>query len=147
MGMKCQIMPVTASPFDILVEGVARVEVKVARYGRRRRTMQAVNWQANIHRHNVVSNGTVDFFVVHLPAIKTLGFRSGIQLVIPGEDLRDVKTVSISARSLITRYAKYFGRWNDIKEFCERCRATEVAHDYDKVQEDFRARDAAVQVP
>ena len=117
--LQCQVMPVNASPFDLLVGGVARVEVKAALAPLARKGFSATTWAFNLHRHNVLSTDKVDFFALFLPPMVSLGFKNGISLIIPAGDVAGRKAIAITARSLMVRWGKYYDRWDDIKKFCE----------------------------
>src|SRR5215831_11117460 len=80
------VMPVTASPFDLLVDKKARLEVKVG--GLLSNGSGCAKWHFNLHRHNKIVDSKVDFFVLAIPDLNIFGIKRGLYLVIPGEDLR-----------------------------------------------------------
>lgn len=47
------------SPFDILMDGKIKIEVKTCSYSSKRKY-----WLFNIHRHNVLNEANVDFYVL-----------------------------------------------------------------------------------
>lgn len=93
-------------PFDLLVNG-KRVEVKESRAqtviegGRQR-----IIWKINIHRHNKLDETQVDIYIFRLLGFPE--FTSGLYLLLK-PPIRS-KTVRISVRSLIQRYAVHIDK-------------------------------------
>ena len=113
-----QWMPHTDSPFDLLVDNKTRVEVKVShtlQYLYKRNRLGV--WRFNLHRHGVIARGAADFFVFVIPPIKALGMAYYIYLVVPAKEVEGKYDVGISPRSLLLKWGRYAGRWQDIKLF------------------------------
>lgn len=87
--------------YDILANG-KRIEAKQSEFGSGRK--QA--WFFNIHRHGVVEESQVDFYILRLEAAPI--FKAAIHLVLPAPIGRP--TIVISLRSLLVRYGKYYNR-------------------------------------
>ena len=119
MGLKTSAMPQWGCPFDILINGQFRVEIKAAEKTRSVSNSSAKKWSFNIHRHGAISDCKIDFYILYLPALKELGFACGISIVVPAAEIAGKKTVSISPRSLICIWSKYINRWDLIKEHCK----------------------------
>lgn len=92
------------SPFNLLCAG-KRIGVKVS--GGR----ADGSWQFNIHRHGTVREDHVDVYILRLE--KVPGFERPIHLVMPAPLGRHCVTVSL--RSLLTRYSQYFNRLDYIR--------------------------------
>ncbi len=105
-GHQVKIMPTSGepSPYDLLVGEKHRVEVKVCA----RRTDGF--WFFNIHRHGILDESSVDAYILRLEQVPE--FKCALHLVIPAPIKRS--TVTISLRSLITRYARYYNRFDYI---------------------------------
>lgn len=108
-----KLMPEVNCGFDILLDGAVKLEVKAAKEIHRSLEGSAY-WLFNIHRHGVIHREKIDFYILYLPPLKNWGFKSGISLVIPGSEI-NCKTISISARSLMVIWSKWFNRWDLIK--------------------------------
>jgi len=117
-GMKSQVMPITASPFDLLVEGVARVELKTARHPQLGPDSDLIQWKYNLHRHGIKTKGEVDFFVFVIPPMKAIGMAYSLYLVVPAKIIEDKFTFLVSYRTLLTKYSQYVNKWSLIKDFC-----------------------------
>lgn len=94
-------------PFDLMVNG-RRVEVKAAMPSLREGKYQYTVWHFNLHRHGVLSESLVDFYVLRLDGVPD--FKAAIHLVIPAPVKR--KTISITLRSLIMKYAQHVNRFD-----------------------------------
>ncbi len=104
------------SPFDLRTSAGVRIEVKYCPFKERpisKGTKAVGYWKANIHRHGVKDESAVDFYALVL-APDTLGLigKAPVILFIPAP-LR-TKTVHISVRLLLGKYAKYIGAWQEI---------------------------------
>jgi hypothetical protein len=95
-GRSVEMMPYIC-PFDLLVDGYTRVEVKIAKFNGK-------SWDFNIHRHGKVNEKFVDAYILRMENVP--GFKAAIHLII--QSPLNTQTVHISFRSLITRYAKHF---------------------------------------
>jgi hypothetical protein len=72
-------------------------------------------WQFNIHRHGVLDESQVDFYVLRCepgPAKEFLG-ENAFHLVIPAP--LGVKVMVITPRSLLTRHAKFYNGVGQLK--------------------------------
>lgn len=119
LGLTVHMMPRTNSPFDLLVGGAAKVEIKIAEAWQLQRNTDSKIWLFNIHRHGkMAARGLVDFYVFYLPPISELGFKYGLTLVVPAAEV-DTPTVRISPRTLMVKWGRFYSRWQDIKNFCK----------------------------
>ena len=84
-------------PFDLLVNGCVRVEVKRAAFSRNR-------WVVNIQRHNGLNEQGVDIYIIRLE--KAPGLPCATHLIMKAP--LGKPTVTITFRSLLTKYAKHF---------------------------------------
>lgn len=94
-------------PWDVTCNG-KRVELKAASFTKN-------FWRFNVHRHGRMNESPVDFYVFRLEAAPAILLgKAAIHLVLPAP--LETPTVAISPRSLLTRYAKYFNRFDLISE-------------------------------
>jgi hypothetical protein len=117
-GLESRPMPITGCSYDLLVGGKARVELKVAKVPYKPKKSGLELWRFNLHRHGVTIDDGADFYVLCLPPIPQLMMKYYTYLVVPADDLKGCLGIAISVRGLLTRWAKYFNRWQDIKDFC-----------------------------
>lgn len=101
-GYPVSIQKEHTSPFDLLCAG-KRIEVKVSP----RRPSDNI-WFFNIHRHGIMSEGAVDVYILRLENVPD--FKYAIHLIIPAPIGK--ATVQISLRSLITRFGRYYNRFD-----------------------------------
>ena len=127
-GLSVQIMPRTNSPFDLLVGGKARVEVKVARLPQKVSPpcSDGISWNFNLHRHGEIESGAVDFYVAYLPPMKALGLKYGFALIIPALEWEGKYTIHITFKTLVAKWGKYWGQWDQVKRFCANGSGTET---------------------
>lgn len=90
-GFNCQHMGVY-NPFDVLVDGKIRIEVKSASMNRHG------EWKFNIHRHGVLDESEVDFYVFRLDGIPH--HPNGAHLMAKAP--LGTKVFRVSIRSLLT---------------------------------------------
>jgi hypothetical protein len=110
------------APFDLYTPRGTRIEVKSSEF-RAGKSSNNTGWIFNIHRHGKVNNDSVDFYVLRAEPGKfsrVLGFRYAFYLIIPAREMGKRATIVVSVRSLLTRYARHFGRFDLIKEFDKR---------------------------
>lgn len=114
-------MPENNCPFDILADGLVRLEVKSSQTMLKSYSVSNGHcWSFNIHRHNkLVEAGKVDFYLIFIPPIPEMGFRSGVTLVVPAKEVERHKTIMISGRSLITKWGRFHAKWNAIKSLAQ----------------------------
>jgi len=106
-GFKVKRLPTSGPndlPYDLLVNGEKRVEVKVC--FRR----DDGNWKFNIHRHGILDESNVDVYVLRLEGVPD--FKAALHLIIPAP--LGSMTIAISLRSLITRFGRYYNRFDFI---------------------------------
>lgn len=108
-------MPQNYCPFDLLVAGRLKIEVKVSETMRKPKS-EGAGWFFNIHRHGVVSSVPIDFYILCIPNFKNFGFKTGIYLVIPGRKIGKRLTVSVSVRSLFNQFSKYINKWKPLED-------------------------------
>ncbi len=92
-----------SSPFDAVCCG-KRVEFKAGTL------RNDGTWLFNIHRHGVVNESQVDVYVLRLEDVP--GFKYAVHLIVPAP--LNTPTVSISLRSLLTRWGRFFNRFDFI---------------------------------
>ena len=90
------------SPFDLLCAG-KRIEVKVSP-----RRPYDNKWFFNIHRHGILSESEVDVYILRLENVPDC--KAAIHLIIPAPIGKP--TVGITIRSLITRFGRYYNRFD-----------------------------------
>ena len=117
LGVVTSLMPENGCGFDILANNLIRIEVKVAIKSQPVPRSAVEVWRFNIHRHNKISPDVIDFYVFSIPAIASLGFKYGLALVVPGIEVSG-KLITVSPRSLISKWAKWINRWDLIKDSC-----------------------------
>jgi hypothetical protein len=93
------------SPFDLLVNGRYRVEVKAARPSKNWR------WVINFHRHGSLKEVQVDAYVVVLDGIPGNG-KMPVYMVIPAPFGKAILDLSFS--SILRKYRKYIDNWSII---------------------------------
>jgi hypothetical protein len=93
------------SPYDYLYEG-KRIELKHSK-GTMRLDGHTI-WKFNIHRHGVLDESQVDFYIFRLENVPEFSY--AIHLVIPAP--LGSATLEITLRSLITQYAIHFNRFD-----------------------------------
>ena len=98
------------SPWDVSC-GDARVEIKAS-------VFNGKHWLFNIQRHGKLNEGLVDFYILRLENSPTLFGKYAIHLVVPAP--LKTQTIVVSPRSLLTRYAIHFNRFDLIRDF--KCR-------------------------
>jgi hypothetical protein len=111
-GHKIKLMPETNSSFDLLIDDILRLEVKAAKSPQlppsARRRGQPASWRFNLHRHGVVPDNQADLYWFYIAGIP--GFKAGVSLIIPHSEVEGLLTISISLRSLLTRWSKWYMR-------------------------------------
>ena len=101
-----------SSPFDILVNGKVRLEIKTGtprgtgNFGLRK------GWVFNIHRHGRVKESDVDVYILRLNNVP--GFKYAIHLIIRAP--LKVPTLVITLRSLICLYGRHFNNFSVIDD-------------------------------
>ena len=101
-----------ASEYDLLTAGGQRVEVKYASF--RRLTKDGrMGWKINFHRHGVLNESDVNWYVTVLDAdsVRLFG-KAVLSLVIPAPIQKT--TIQISPRSLVSRWAGFVNNWQPI---------------------------------
>jgi hypothetical protein len=68
-GRTVKRMAQNGSPYDLLVDGKLRIEVKTSRPNRAGRDSQNPRWCFNIHRHNQLNESHVDLYVLRFEGI------------------------------------------------------------------------------
>ena len=104
------------SPFDLYTPNGTRLEVKHSLFSRRHNGQHS--WQFNIHRHNKVDGSHVDFYILRAdvsPVLQALGFDTPVYLVIPSPI--EVPTVSISLRTMLSKWGWSANAYEQIREF------------------------------
>src|ERR1700690_3352708 len=85
-----------SSPFDLLVDGW-RIELKSSEP-----RGQNVEWNFNIHRHGILNEVNVDFYILRLE--KVPGSKAAVHLLFKSPV--KTPTIRISFRSVINKYYK-----------------------------------------
>ena len=96
------------APYDLLTSNGLRIEVKASGYEREMR-----RWSFNIHRHGVLDEGEVDFYILRCEsgfATEFLG-TSAFHLVVPAP--LGMPTLRISIRNLLCGF--WSGTFNNIE--------------------------------
>lgn len=63
-GHKTQDFSYGKSPFDVLLDGKIKIEIKTGHYSEKYK-----QWTFNIHRHNILDESGVDFYVLRFNSI------------------------------------------------------------------------------
>lgn len=90
-------------PFDILVDGKIRVEVKASTPSRNRGRL---TWTFNVHRHGILREECVDVYIFKLEEVPES--KAAVYLLFKAPLKK--KTVIVSFKSLLDRYG--WGAWN-----------------------------------
>ena len=114
-GHSVSTMKETWSPFDLLVNGKIKCEVKGAAMPQPVNGGTLHGWQFNLHRHGVIPNHQADLYWLYLSGVP--GFKNGISLIMPHSELRGKHTLVLTLRRLLTRYAKWYMRMDLFKDF------------------------------
>lgn len=117
-GLASKMMPITRSPFDLLVGGKARVEIKTTETLYKPKHTDIRYYTYHVSRHNELSVGEADFFVLRVPPIRELGMRYAFYLVVPANEIEHRHTVHVTPRNLLTKWAQRVNQWQAIREFC-----------------------------
>ena len=117
-GLLSKAMPITKCPFDLLVGGKARIEVKTTETLVRQKNTDILNYKFRLSRHGALATGQADFFVLRVPPIEALGMRYALYLIVPASEIEHRHTVNVTPRNLITKWAGSVNRWNLIAEAC-----------------------------
>jgi hypothetical protein len=110
-GFGVKLIPEYHASYDLLVQGRVRIEVKSCD-GIMRGTderYRKIAWAFNIHRHNIIDESGIDYYVLRLGNVKLFAYP--VMLLIPAP--LGVPTISISVRSLLQRYSVYARAWVD----------------------------------
>lgn len=90
------------SPYDVVCCG-KRIELKTAGF-------LEDHWQFNIHRHGKLNEASTDVYILRLEGVP--GFKAAICLIVPAPIGQP--TISISLRSLLTRWSRFYDRFDFI---------------------------------
>ena len=101
-----KVMPDMGCPFDILVDGKLKLEVKAASKKQTRYTQPM--WQFNLHRHGKVPENQADLYWFYIESLP--GFKEGISLIVPHAEVVGRHNIRISLRSLIVSWSKWYKR-------------------------------------
>jgi hypothetical protein len=112
-----KFMPPWNSPYDLLVNGKVRCELKVSEAKVLQKHHVMPFWQVNLARHGKISHDKIDIYAIccltNRPD-KKLG--SAIWLMIPASEIGPVKSFRLSIRSM----AKNWGKWISNFEYFDR---------------------------
>ncbi len=111
LGLSTSTTPPTHSPYDCLVGGRVRCEIKVSEGRACEGHMQ---WLFNLHRHNKIAENGTDFYCLHV--LNIFGIKYGAWLIIPYSEIPRKKTFPVSCRSMMFKWSKWFNRWELIRE-------------------------------
>jgi len=96
------------SDYDLLTANGLKIEVKYSAFITKLDGWQG--WSLNAHRHNILDEGSVDWYVAVLGGDPSGLFgKALISLVIPAPI--ETKNLQISPRSLVSRWAGYVNNW------------------------------------
>src|SRR5437870_12223683 len=101
-----------SSPYDLLTAGGQRVEVKYAGF-RRLAKDGRMGWKINFHRHNILDETEVSWYVAVLDADSAGLFgKAVLSLVLPAPIQKT--TLQLSPRSLVSRWAGFVNNWRPL---------------------------------
>lgn len=107
-GIKCVHVGGFKIKQDLMVDGI-RVEVKCASPLQSKKSQKAPNWFVNFHRHNKMSEGHVDYYIVRLVPVEIMGKRS-IHLLFKSPVL--TSTMNFTIHSLLSIHARNICAWD-----------------------------------
>ncbi len=102
------------APFDLLIDGKIKAEVKTCLGVRSQSTDNLLEWHFNIHRHNGLSEGQADIYIFRLENIPECKY--ALHLLLKAPLCR--KTIGVSMKSLLN--GKWIQASKDFKEFIGR---------------------------